>query len=156
MKTVELPVLNNQQGSFVSGNCFRYYAFEQKASGDGSRYEDENVIASSYFLKGLRFLHEGYVAASNFYTTLHCDKVRQAFGYFHQALAAKPDYFCAREAVRRTLELLGQYDLAEKEEYALQMSNNPHPEMPCHLLHPGFYSASDLSKLEESLKGREI
>ena len=29
----------------------------------------------------------------------------------------------------------------------------PNPGYVCHLLHPGFYSAADLSRLEASLKG---
>lgn len=147
----ELPVLNNQQG-FVSGNCFRFYAFDEKRDEAGVLQEEENKDAVSYFVQGLKELHQAYFAASKFYTTVHCDHVRRANAYFSLALAAKPDLFCAREAFRFTAELRGEFDLAEKEEYALQMSDNPHPEMPCHLLHPGFYSASDLSKLEESLR----
>ena len=148
MKT--LPVLN--QGNFISGNCFRFYAFEEKRNDAGVLTDQENNGATLYFVEGLKSLHQGYFEGSKFHTTLHCDNVRKAFAYFRKALAAKPNYFCAREAFRHTAELLGQFDIAENEEYALQMSDNPHPERPCHLLHPGFYSASDLSKLEKSLK----
>ncbi len=153
---VEVPLseelLPYHQGNFITGNCFRFYAFDERRDETGSKVEEENRAAALYFVAGIKALHQGYFEGSKFYTTLHYDYVRKAFAYFRQALAAKPDYFCAREAFRHTAELLGQFDIAENEEYALEMSNNPHPEMPCHLMHPGFYSASDLRKLEESLK----
>ena len=150
-QVAEENFLPYESGNVIAGNCFRLYAFSERKDETGNR-EEEDKLASSYFMKGLKVLHEGYVAASMLDLRSHQDKMERAFAYFHQALAAKPDYFCARKAFGHTAELLGQPDVAEKEEYALQMSDNPHPEMPCHLMHPGFYSASDLSKLEESLK----
>lgn len=147
--TLKLPLINNQNGNFVTGNCFRFYAFSEKKDETGN-WEEENKIASSYFMKGLSSRHHAYWSEHG--SQKQRDLLEKAFSYFHQAMAAKPDYFCAREAFRHTAELLGQYDIAENEEYALQMSDNPHPEMPCHLMHLGFYSASDLSKLEASLR----
>lgn len=148
----EENLLPYEPGNVIAGNCFRFYAFETKVDDKNNRFEEENRSAVMYFAKGIKALHQGYFEGSKFYTSLHYDYVRKAFAYFHQALATKPNYFCAREAFRHTAKLLGQFDIAENEEYALQMSDNPHPEMPCHLMHPGFYSASDLSRLEKELK----
>lgn len=145
----KLPIIPQQ--NVVQGNCFRYYAFQESAK-DDSREENENTAASYNFLKGLRSLHEGYLAGSLLHTSAQEGKFQKAFGYFHQALAAKPDYFCAREALKFVAERLGYADLAEREEYALQMSSNPHPELPCHLLHAGFFSASDLENIAKELK----
>ena len=149
---VEENILPYESGNVIVGNCFRFYAFSEKVDAENNRFEEENRGAALSFMKGIKALHQGYFEGSKFYVSLHYDHVRKAFAYFHQALAAKPDYFCAREALRHTAEMLGEDDLAENQEYALQMSDNPHPEMPCHLMHPGFYSASDLSELEKELK----
>lgn len=169
MKKVELPVINNQQGNLVARNCFMLYAFSEKVDGNKNHFEEENQTAVLYFVEGLKALHQGYFAANNvaingcvettdqeivaLFPNLSKDSAQKALAYFHQALAAKPNYFCARAAFKHTAEMLGFSDLAEIEEYALRMSKSPHStEKSCHLLHPGFYSASDLSRLEESLK----
>lgn len=149
--TVKLPLIN-EQASFVTGNCFRFYAFEERKDKDGNAEERENAVASAYFMKGLKELHESYFAGANFELVERGEKAKRAFAYFHLALAAKPNYFCAREALRFTAERNLFDDVAESETYALEKSNNPHPEKPCHLLHPGFFSASELSKLEESVR----
>ncbi len=136
--------------SFIVGDCFRFYAFETVPRDDGSLVEGENTAASRYFVKGLHSLHQAYFAGIA--DADHEHNLHRALGYFQQAWAAKQDFFCARQAVSHLSEALG-YDISDEEEYALQRSGNPHPNLPCHLLHAGFYSASDLSKLEESLKG---
>lgn len=155
--TIKLPVVSELH--FVLGNCFRYYAFQESAKEDDSREENENRTASYNFFKGLKLLHEGYLAGSLLrasaqvlHPSVQNGKFQKAFGYFHQALAAKPDYFCAREALRFVAERLGYDDIAEREEYALELSSNPHPELPCHLLHAGFFSASDLEDIAKGLK----
>ena len=145
----EEPLLY-QQGNFIAGNCFRFYAFDNVPQEDGSFVENENKNASRYFLKGLRSLHAAYFAGLA--DTGHEEKLHRALGYFQQAWAAKSDYFCARQAAASLLAVLGE-EVSDEEEYALSRTSNPHPEMPCHLLHPGFYSASDLSRLEKELKG---
>lgn len=169
MKKVGLPVINNQRGNLVASNCFRLYAFSERVDGKNNRFEEENRAAALYFAEGLKALHKGYFAANNLVlgggeeavaekvtttlSPLSRNYTQKALAYFGQALAAKPNYFCARAAFKRTAEILGDFDLAEKEEYSLQMSDSPHHgEGLCHLMHPGFYSASDLSGLEESLK----
>ena len=148
--TIKLPVVSEPH--FVPGNCFRYYAFQESAKEDDPCEENENTTASHNYLKGLRSLHEGYLAGSLLHTSVQNDRFQRAFGYFHQALAAKPDYFCAREALRFVAERLGYDDIAEREEYALELSGNPHPGLPCHLLHAGFFSASDLENIAKELK----
>ncbi len=147
--TIKLPMVYGQH--FVPGNCFRYYAFQESRQEDGSLVEDEKRTASYNFFRGLRSLHEGYLAGSLLNHSAQNEKFQKAFGYFHQALAAKPDYFCAREALQFMAGRLGYNDIAEGEEYALQMSSNPHPELPCHLLHAGFFSASDLENIAKEL-----
>mgnify|MGYP001611998498 CR=1 FL=1 len=81
------------------------------------------------------------------------ERLNRALGYFQQAWAAKQDFFCSRQAVGSLSEMLG-YESSDEEKYALDRSSNPHPEMPCHLMHPGFYSASDLQRLEQTLKNK--
>ena len=149
MKKVELPVINNLQREVIAGNCFRFYAFDNSQQKDGSVVEHENKVASAYFLKGLHWLHAAYFAGLK--DPDHREKLNRALGYFQQAWAAKQDFFCGRQAVGSLYELLG-YESSDEEKYALDRSSNPHPEMPCHLMHPGFYSASDLQKLEQALK----
>mgnify|MGYP001568676015 CR=1 FL=1 len=150
---VEVPLseelLSYQQDYFIAGNCFRFYAFDNVPQEDGSSIEGENMNASVYFLRGLHSLHQAYFAgiADNGYE----DNLHRALGYFQQAWAAKSDYFCARQAAASLLAALGE-EVSDEEEYALSRTSNPHPDKPCHLLHAGFYSASDLSKLEERLK----
>ncbi len=136
-------------GNFISGSCFRFYAFENVPQEDGSFVERENKNASIYFLKGLQSLHGTHFAGIG--DSDYGDNMHRALGYFQQAWAAKSDYFCARQAAVRLSEALG-YEISDEEEYALQMSSNPHPDKPCHLLHAGFYSASDLSKLEKTVR----
>ena len=151
----ELPVINNQEGNFIAGNCFYFYAFSEKVDEHGFKEETENITATHNFARGLQSLHQGHWAGTVLNFELQDQKYQRAFAYFHQALSAKPDYFCARQALSSTALLLGYDDVAENEAYAIRTSNNPHPELPCHLLHPGFHSASDLSKLEESLRERK-
>ena len=136
--------------NFIAENCFRFYAHETLPQEDGSFAEGENKNASTYFVKGLRSLHAAHFAglADPDYEV----KLHHALGYFQQAWAAKSDYFCARQAAGELSEALG-YEVSDEEEYALSRTSNPHPGQPCHLLHPGFYSASDLRRLEESLRG---
>lgn len=135
--------------NFVAGNCFRFYAFDTVPQEDGSYIEGENLNASRYFAKGLHSLHAAYFAGLA--DANHENKLHRALGYFQQAWAAKQDFFCARQAAGFISEALG-YEISDEEEYALGKSDNPHPDKPCHLLHAGFYSAADLSKLEGSLK----
>jgi len=145
----EENILPYESRSFIAGDCFRFYAHENVPQEDGSFLEGENSTASVYFLKGLQSLHKAHFAGIA--DPDHETKLHRALGYFQQAWAAKPDYFCARQAAGNLSVALG-HELSDEEEYALSRTSNPHPEKPCHLLHPGFYSASDLSKLEESLK----
>lgn len=152
VRSSENDLLPYQAGSFIAGNCFRFYAFETLPQENGSFTEGENMNASRYFVKGLHSLHAAYfvgLADADHENTLH-----QALGYFQQAWAAKQDFFCARQAVDSLLQALG-HEISDEEEYALSRSSNPHPGMPCHLLHAGFYSASDLKDLEEGLKNNK-
>lgn len=150
LESREENILPYEPGNFVAGNCFRFYAFDTVPQEDGSVVEGENMHASWYFVKGLHSLHEAYFAGLA--DVDHEHKLHQALGYFQQAWAAKQDFFCARQAAGFLSEALG-YEVSDEEEYALSRSSNPHPGRPCHLLHAGFYSASDLKKLEESAKG---
>lgn len=134
--------------TFLPYNCFAGHS--------------ENKTARSYHLKGLRELHHGYFSSETEKQEGHFQK---AFGYFHLAHNFDRDYFCTREALSHVAGLLGVDAVEEGEKYANSLEPSPtinglfleegkfsNPDYVCHLMHPGFYSASDLSKLEESLK----
>ena len=149
---VEENLLPYESRRFIVGGCFRFYAFETIPQEDGSFAEGENMHASHYFAKGLHSLHRAHFAGLA--DADHENNLYRALGYFQQAWAAKQDFFCARQAAVFLSEALG-HEISDEEEYALQRSGNPHPNLPCHLLHAGFYSASDLGKLEKTLKNNK-
>ena len=89
--TIKLPVVSEPH--FVPGNCFRYYAFQESAKEDDPCEENENTAASHNYLKGLRSLHEGYLAGSLLHTSVQNDRFQRAFGYFHRSPYRKTRLF---------------------------------------------------------------
>jgi len=123
-----------------------------------------NKTSLTYHFQGLKELNLGYWSLDSKERMGH---FQTAFGYFHLAHNFDRSYFCVREALSHVAGLLGAESLEEGEKYANSLESAPSIEelaftgrevsqyYTCHLLHPGFYSASDLSKLEESLKGNK-
>ena len=131
-----LRVLNN---NFIPDNCFEFYS--------------DNKIATNYQRRGMVRFHASFFAED---TSTRISRLKEAFSYFYLALRAKPDYFCSRTALVRTAEILetlgagdGLEGVVEAEQYAVQTSDNPHPGV-CHLMHGGWYSATDLAKMVRS------
>ncbi|MEK6899960.1 MAG: hypothetical protein AABX05_02435, partial [Nanoarchaeota archaeon] len=86
-----------------------------------------------------------------------------AFGLFHLAHGHDKNFYCAREAVSHVAGLLEMDYIEGGERYANGLSQGPltvteeQPNgnlnhHPCHLMHPGMYSASDLENLARELK----
>jgi hypothetical protein len=145
----DTEVLKLQDDSFVSSNCFFFYSFDNGLQ-DGKIVERDNPSAALNYMNGLASLHEGHWFPDG--SDKQRNKYERAFASFQQALAAKPNYFCARVGLKEAAEKLGLEDIAENEEYAIQHSDNPHPEMPCHLTHVGFLNADGLKKTRADLK----
>ena len=141
----ELSILNE---TFLPYNCFAGHS--------------ENKVAINYHLRGLRELHHGYFSSE---LQKQEDHFQTAFGYFHLAHHFDKNYFCTREALSHVEGLLCEDSYEGGERYANSLETEPRitkhtfekkessrQDYVCHLMHPGFYSASDLSRLEESLK----
>ncbi len=145
----EFLKLPSNNGLQMVPNCFVLYAVDEFLK-DGMAVQSINKTAVVYYFKGLESLHQGHWLKDG--SDKQKNSYLRAFAFFHQALAAKPDYFCARIGVRNIAESLGFEDLADNENYPLERSNNPHPEFPCHLQHVGHFSASDLNELEKTIR----
>lgn len=121
----------------IPQNCYEFYS--------------DKGVTKKYHLRGLYSLHQGYLLED---ASLKIANFKQALGYFVLALESEPNYFCAREALKSTAEILENYGvkgldtIIDAEKYAIMMSENPHPGV-CHLLHQGWFNAADL---EETIK----
>lgn len=153
-KKVKLPIIDSEpllvhssQGvKFFSATCFKPHSSRK--------------VSVQYHLRGLVLLHQGYWATDE--GDRH-NNFKNAFGLFHLASNTDRDYFCAREAMSHVAGLLGEESIEGGEKYTNSISKGPglveplldeedhNPAYNCHLIHPGFYSASDLSKLEAEL-----
>ena len=124
----------------------------------------ENKTSIQYHYRGLKALNQGYWSSDIEKRKSH---FQTAFGLFHLAHNFDKKYFCTREALSHVAGLLGLDSLEEGERYANRLGKTPTIEgldLPlerekvsdahyvCHLMHPGFYSASDLSALEETIR----
>lgn len=120
----------------------------------------QNKAAVLYHFRGLKEVNQGYWSSNAEEQEKH---FQTAFGFFHLAHNFDKNYFCTREALSHVAGLLGLDSLEAGEKYANSL--NPHPVIEgltdkekertpyvCHLLHPGFYSASDLSELEKTVR----
>ena len=121
----------------------------------------ENNTSIRYHFRGLKALNQGYWSLDVGERKSH---FQTAFGFFHLAHNFDKKFFCTREALSHVAGLLGLDSVEEGEKYANSLEPTPtidelafdervpNSEYVCHLLHTGFFSASDLSKLEKSLK----
>ena len=130
MTEITLKVLNN---GIIPKNCYELYS--------------DKDVTKKYHLRGLESLHKGHWKND---ISLKLEHFKQAFGYFSLALKSDPKYFCAREALMSTAEFLenlgdqGLDSIIDTEEYAINMSDNPHPGV-CHLMHAGWFNATEFT-----------
>ena len=137
--------LHFNESTFFPHDCF----------GDHS----ENKTAVLYYFRGLKEVNQGYWSPNPEERENH---FKTAFGFFHLAHNFDKNYFCTREALSHLAGLLGLDSLEAGEKYANDLEPTPTIDelasgkrtapYVCHLLHPGFYSASDLNELEKTVK----
>ena len=142
----EVLALHFNKPLFFTADCFTDHS--------------ENRTAVRYHFQGLKALNQGYWSADAEEREKH---FQTAFGYFHLAHNFDRQYFCTREALSHVAGLLGMDAVEAGEKYANTLEAVPtidelsleHTKSSnhyvCHLMHAGFYSASGLKRLEESL-----
>ncbi len=143
----EVLALHFNQSTFSPHDCFEDHS--------------QSKTAVFYHFQGLKALNQGYWAMESKDREI---QFQTAFGFFHLAHNFDKKYFCTREALSHVAGLVGLDSIEAGERYANSLESTPtidelafddtprNPHYVCHLLHPGFYSASDLNELEKSLK----